>query len=240
MTTTVFKRHEIKYMTEPWQRSFLERAMADIMEPDAHGESTVCSVYYDTPDYRLIRHSMEKPAYKEKLRLRSYGRCGEDDKIFMELKKKYDGIVYKRRISIKQSDAQDFLADTAELPDDSQIGREIKYFKEFYGKLIPAMYLCYDRTAYFCKSDHDLRITFDKNICWQTDNVSLCAPTRGRQILSPGQSLMEIKIGEAIPLWLVKLLEEAGLVRTNFSKYASAYKTLITENNTAERRLVYA
>ena len=235
MDITVFKRHEIKFMTDSRQRAYLEDAMAEYMMPDAHGESTVVSVYYDTPDYRLIRKSMEKPAYKEKLRLRSYGRAGEDDRIFMELKKKFDGIVYKRRISIDQCDAVDFLAGRAELADKSQIGKEIEYFRSFYGELIPAMYLCYDRTAFFCKDDPGLRITFDKNIRWKTDKVSLCAPTTGRQILLPGQSLLEIKTGEAMPLWLVKVLEEAGIKQTSFSKYATAYKTMITERNADER-----
>ena len=240
MAITVFKRHEIKFMTDARQRAFLEQALSDIMVPDAYGESTVCSVYYDTPDYRLIRASMEKPVYKEKLRLRSYGRAGQDDRIFMELKKKYKGIVYKRRIELKNSEAESFLAGETGLPEDSQIGREIEYFREFYKELVPAMYLCYDRTAFFCKTDPGLRITFDRNIRWQTENVSLTAPTQGRQILSPGQSLLEIKVGEAIPLWLVKLLNEADIKQTSFSKYATAYTTLVKEKNITERRALYA
>ena len=236
MATTVFKRHEVKFMTDSRQRAYLENAMAEYMKPDAHGESTVVSVYYDTPDYRLIRRSMEKPAYKEKLRLRSYGRAGENDRIFMELKKKFDGIVYKRRILIDQSEAVDFLAGECELTDKSQIGKEIEYFKSFYGELIPAMYLCYDRTAFQGREDPGLRITFDKNIRWKTDKVSLCAPTTGRQILLPGQSLLEIKIGASMPLWLVKILEEAEIRQTSFSKYAAAYKTLMAEKNADERR----
>ena len=104
MSAEVFQRHEIKYLTNPKQRAYLEEVLKDRMVPDPHGESTICNVYYDTPNYRLIRRSLEKPAYKEKIRVRSYGTAAPDDMVFLELKKKYDGIVYKRRIELKESD----------------------------------------------------------------------------------------------------------------------------------------
>lgn len=237
MDITIFKRHEIKYLVTAEQRSMLEKAFEEHMIPDAHGESTICNVYYDTPDFRLIRKSLEKPVYKEKLRIRSYGRAAEDGKIFMELKKKYDGIVYKRRVSVTQSEAVRYLAGEAENPDKTQIGKEIDYFTKFYGGLVPAMYLCYDRTAYFCEEDAGLRITFDKNILWRTERVRLTSHPSGRQLLAPGQSLMEIKTGEAMPLWLVRLLNSAGIRPVSFSKYGNAYKTLLSESraNNMER-----
>lgn len=231
MDITIFKRHEIKYLVSAEQRARLENAFEGIMIPDAHGESTICNVYYDTPDNRLIRQSLEKPVYKEKLRIRSYGRADEDGKIFMELKKKYDGIVYKRRISLTQSDAVRYLAGEAENPDKGQIGREIDYFISYYGGLVPAMYLCYDRTAYFCEADDGLRVTFDKNILWRTERARLTSHPNGRQLLAPGYSLMEIKTGEAMPLWLVRLLSSMEIRPVSFSKYGNAYKTMMTEKS---------
>ena len=233
MDITVFKRHEIKYLVTAEQRARLESAFAGMMIPDAHGESTICNVYYDTPDYRLIRTSLEKPVYKEKLRVRSYGRVSEDGKVFMELKKKYDGIVYKRRISLLQSEAAAFLAGKERLPENGQIGREIEYFVNYYGGLVPAMYLCYDRTAYFCGNDANVRVTFDRNILWRTERARLTSHPSGQSLLNDGDSLMEIKCSEAMPLWLVKLMSENGIRPVSFSKYGTAYTVMMKEN--AER-----
>ena len=235
MDITVFKRHEIKYLVTAEQRELLEKEFAGIMVPDEHGESTICNVYYDTPDYRLIRTSLEKPVYKEKLRIRSYGRVSEDGKVFMELKKKYDGIVYKRRISLLQSEAAAFLAGKDDLPENGQIGREIEYFVKHYGGLIPAMYLCYDRTAYFCGSDPSLRVTFDRNILWRTERARLTSHPTGRELLDEGCSLMEIKCGEAMPLWLVKLMSANAIRPVSFSKYGTAYIRMIHERIEKER-----
>ncbi len=233
MDITVFKRREIKFLINAKQREALEKAFEEHMIPDEHGESTICNVYYDTPDFRLIRTSLNKPVYKEKLRIRSYGRTTEDGKIFMELKKKYKGVVYKRRISIRQNEAVDFLAGKAPLPNsDGQIEKEIAYFVKYYGGLVPAMYLCYDRTAYFCKEDPGLRITLDKNILWRTDRTRLTSHPNGRDLLEPGQSLMEIKVGASMPLWLAELLSKLEIRQVSFSKYGTAYRTLIAERNT--------
>ncbi|MBQ1515273.1 MAG: polyphosphate polymerase domain-containing protein, partial [Lachnospiraceae bacterium] len=106
----IFERSEIKYLVNDFQRAALLSAMKDFLEPDPHGESTICNVYYDTPDFRLIRHSLEKPVYKEKLRIRSYGPAKPGQEIFLEMKKKFDGVVYKRRISLPLAQAEAFLA----------------------------------------------------------------------------------------------------------------------------------
>ena len=225
MSTEVFQRHEIKYLLNPMQRAFLCKALEEYMVPDPHGESTICNVYYDTPDYRLIRRSLEKPVYKEKIRIRSYGACQPEDSIFLELKKKYDGVVYKRRIEIKEKDAVSFLQGTAPLPADSQIAREIQYFCQFYGPLEPAVHLCYDRCAYYSKTDPDLRITFDQNIRWEKTHLSLTDLPKGKDLLEPKQSLLEIKTASALPLWLTRALSEAKIHPVSFSKYGTVYQT---------------
>jgi len=223
MANGTFERHEVKYLLDSRQRSALERAMLGHMQADEYGESTICSLYYDTPDNRLIRRSLDKPDYKEKLRLRSYGRTKPDGNVFVELKKKYNGIVYKRRVSMTEREATAFLAGRAPMPKDCQIGREIDWFMKFYRTLAPAMYLCYDRIAYFCPEDDGLRITFDRNIRWRTDDLTLTAAPGGELLIRPDQSLLEIKTGTAMPLWLTRALTENGIKKTSFSKYGTAY-----------------
>jgi hypothetical protein len=227
MDKSIFKRHELKYLVSAGQREFIESEFARYMIPDEHGESTICNIYYDTPDFRLIRRSLEKPVYKEKLRLRSYGTASKDEKVFLELKKKYKGIVYKRRISLDCDEAQEILENGERLPENSQIAKEINYFLDFYGDIFPAVYLCYDRTAYFGADDPDLRITFDRNIRWRTEDIDLKVEPYGEQILERGYSLMEIKAAGSMPLWLAELLAQGGIKQTSFSKYGMAYMTML-------------
>ncbi len=235
MENNIFQRHEIKFLLDSRQRAIMEQAFAVRMEPDPHGQSTICNIYYDTPDYRLIRESLEKPVYKEKLRMRSYGQVTGGGEVFLELKKKYDGVVYKRRISLTARDAAAYMSGRVPLPEDSQIGREIDYCRKYYRNLRPAVYLCYDRCAYFSTEDPELRATFDKNICWRTYDMRLTAAPGGEHLLLPGQSLFEVKTATAIPLWLVEVLDRAGIRQASFSKYGEAYR-IMSERANKERR----
>lgn len=231
MFSSTFKRYEYKYVLNRSQRRYVEREMAAHMMPDKYGETTICNIYFDTPDFRLIRKSIEKPVYKEKVRLRSYGRAQEDSTVFLELKKKYDGVVYKRRIPLRERDAMDFLRDGAVLPGNGQIAKEIEYFFRFYRDLQPAMYLAYDRVAWFSPEDPNLRVTFDTNIRFRQWDFDLKHSPNGRQLLGEGQSLMEIKAAGAMPLWLVDILNTAEIRKTSFSKYGAAYSRLLEERN---------
>ncbi len=230
-----FARTELKYRLTAAQDRFLRDALAPYVRPDKYGESTICNIYFDTPDFRLIRKSIEKPVYKEKLRLRSYGPAGPDDPTFLELKKKFKGIVYKRRLELSESEAMAYLTGTAPLPCDSQIAREIDYFMDYYGDLQPAVYLDYDRTAFYSNEDPDLRITFDRNIHFRTDDLSLESLPGGRLVIQPGESIMEIKAAGAMPLWLTAVLIQSGAQRNGFSKYGTAYEKLLREENYAAK-----
>ena len=234
----VFSRHEIKYMITDKQRKEILRGIKDRMIPDPHGLSTICNMYYDTPDHRLIRKSLDKPVYKEKMRVRSYGRAKEDTIVFLELKKKYDGVVYKRRIELKEKDATaymegkigiteliDLIADVS----DPQIAKEIDYFKNYYEGIKPSVYLSYDRCAYFSEEDESLRITFDKNIRWRKNKARLTDEPGGEEILPEGASLMEIKTATALPVWLVEVLSKAEVRPSGFSKYGKAYQAILAE-----------
>lgn len=227
MNGYTFERRELKYRITDAQRAALEAVFGARMVPDEYGESTICNIYYDTADYRLIRASLEKPAYKEKLRLRSYGVTEPGGEVFLELKKKYKGIVYKRRITLPEDAAGEFIAGRAPLGEHGQIGREIEYFTAFYAPLLPAVHLSYERSAWFSREDRDLRITFDKNIRFRQEDVSLTLPAGGRRILPEGESLMEIKAAAALPLWLVSELDALGIYQSTFSKYGEAYKAIL-------------
>lgn len=235
-----FERVEIKYLLDAAQRRALEQVLQERCTPDIHGESTVCSLYCDTPDLRLARRSLEKPLYKEKLRLRSYGRVGPDGIVFLELKKKFREVVYKRRICLAEHDAMSFLLGEAPLPaqllngagQEGQIAREINYACRFYGGPAPVMALCYDRTAWYDREDPGLRLTLDRAIRWRTDRLSLQAAPLGNSLLGAGQSLLEIKTGTAIPLWLTSLLSEQHLYKTSFSKYGSACTEALSQQKT--------
>ena len=224
---TVFKRYELKYLLTLEQKEKILQALSPYMKLDQYGRSTIRNIYFDTDNYRLIRRSIEKPAYKEKLRIRSYGQASEESTVFVELKKKYDQIVYKRRLALCQNKAMAWVCREGAGPASTQISREIDYFVDFYGNLQPTVFLSYEREAYCEKDGGDFRVTFDDHIlCRQTD-MSLCAPIYGTPVLPEGRVLMELKCSGGIPLWMVEVLSRERIYKTAFSKYAVAYNTLI-------------
>lgn len=219
----IFERYEIKYLLEKEQKEAVMEAMASHMKPDSFGRSTIRNIYYDTDNYRLVRRSLEKPIYKEKLRVRSYRTAGPEDEVYVELKKKYRSIVYKRRTKIRERDADDYLAGRISAPSPCQITDEIDYFCRFYGNPAPRVFISYEREAYIGKEDPDLRVTFDANILFRTTELSLGAGVYGEDLLKKGQTLMEIKTRGGLPLWMAETLTKQGIVRTSFSKYGTAY-----------------
>lgn len=223
-----FERHEVKYLIDGAQRRAIMELVDQYMRPDAFGRSTVCNVYYDTPDSLLARRSLDRPVYKEKLRVRSYGPATRDGTVFVELKKKYKGVVYKRRVEMTAQEAESYLAGASEAPKPSQIVSELDYFRKQHPGLAPAAFIAYDRQAFFGKDDPDFRITFDENIRWRDEEITLTGGTDGAQLLEPGQILMEIKIAEAMPLWLAKALSQLRVFKTNFSKYGNVHKAMQT------------
>lgn len=220
-----FKRYEIKYLITKSQMAIIQNAMAEHMTADIHGQNTICSLYFDTPDYLLVRRSLEHPLYKEKLRLRSYGTGDSSHMVFVELKKKYDSVVYKRRAAMSAEQAYDYLLNGKAAPD-SQIIREIDYFLQMYEGLCPAVLLTYKRNAYYAKDDHEFRITFDDQILWRDYDLNLESGIYGAPLLNKNCILMEVKVAEAFPMWFVRLLSENHIYKTNFSKYGSAYAAI--------------
>ncbi len=223
----MIERYEKKYLISHAQYRAIMNAAKDKTEPDRYGGSTVCSVYFDTPDYRLLRASAEKPVYKEKLRVRSYGVPAEEDEVFVELKKKYKGVVYKRRISLTYGQSKAFLCGRNILFEKSQISGEIDRMMQFYRNLAPAVFISYERLALYGTIDPGIRITFDKNILARTEKPALGCGVWGKPLLPDGTILMEIKLAGAFPVALARLLSELEIYPQSFSKYHAAYKRLI-------------
>ncbi len=228
-TPMVFQRYEIKYLITRRQREKLLEIMEPFMELDHYGRSTIRNIYYDTDTFRLVRKSLEKPVYKEKLRVRSYKAAGPEEEVFVELKKKYDSVVYKRRVEISRNLASGYLSRTARPPIKTQITEEIDYFLHFYQTLGPRVFLSYEREAYFTREPSEFRVTFDENILWRNTDLSLGTGVYGTGILEPGQVLMEIKTPGTMPLWMVRALSQEKTRRITFSKYGNAYRMMMSE-----------
>ncbi|MCQ2481018.1 MAG: polyphosphate polymerase domain-containing protein [Clostridia bacterium] len=227
---TVFKRYELKYLLTKEQKNNILDAMAPYMEMDDYGRTTIRNIYYDTDSYQLIRKSIEAPIYKEKLRVRSYSEATNDSTVFVELKKKYDSVVYKRRLPLSERSAMDWLNNKEYCPEGTQISNEIEYFLDYYKTLHPAIFISYEREAYFTKEESDFRITFDDTILCRQEEISLKAPVYGTAIIPDDKVLMEIKCSGGIPLWMTSALSRNNIHKTSFSKYGTAYKTLIFPN----------
>lgn len=230
MSQLIFERVERKYLVDDRQFQVLCQALETRMEEDRYSDYMIHNIYYDTDDYYLIRTSLERPAYKEKLRLRCYGKPSWDGPCFVELKKKYQGVVYKRRLELGLDEARSWLDQGRPLCADSQIGREIAWTRDRW-QLKPKMALTYHRLALHGIENPELRVTFDDDIRWRDWDLDLTHPMDGPCLLVPGQRLMELKVPGALPLWLAELLDRLEVYAVSFSKYGRAYETLMKQTS---------
>lgn len=247
MAIEVFNRYENKYLFDHEAYLKLYNELLEYMEPDDYNKQhefySITNLYYDTPSNTLIRNSLSKPKYKEKLRLRAYGVPNGDSRVYLEIKKKVFGLVNKRRTSLKLHEAYDFVR-TGIPPEykdymNKQVVEEIKYFLSCYD-LKPMVYLSYDRKALFCKNNRDLRITFDTNIRSRRYDLRMEHGTHGELLMEPGQWLMEVKAEKTIPVWLSKMLSEHQMYRTSFSKYGNEYKKMLRNSKVESESVLYA
>lgn len=225
---TVFQRYELKYMLTREQKSSVLKAMAPYMELDEFGRTGIRNIYFDTDSYRLARHSIEKPAYKEKLRIRSYGQAAADSTVFVELKKKCKQVVYKRRISLSEKEAMAWVHKGHPCPVTTQISEEIDYFMDYYETLSPKVFLSYEREAFYSVDQSDFRITFDDTILYRQHDLSLRSGIYGVSLLPEGMVLMEIKCSGGIPLWMTHVLSQKHIYKMSFSKYGTAYQMMLS------------
>ena len=234
MIQNCFRRYEKKYLLTQDQYRAVLFGMAPYMKADVYPRYSISNIYYDTDGYDLIRASLEKPVYKEKLRMRSYGVPGRYDTVFIEIKKKFDGVVYKRRITMPMQDAARYMRGI-QSGTGSQISREIDYFMQMY-RPQPKVFIAYDREAYAAADGGELRITFDTALRARSNELDLRSGDHGRLLLDSDLYLMEIKIPGAVPLWLARLLSANGIFPTSFSKYGAYYKQFVLGGRAAEMK----
>lgn len=225
-TVLSFRRVEKKYMISVSQQEALLSCIGHRLTPDQYGKNTVCSLYLDTPTWYLIRGSIDAGAYKEKLRLRSYGTPEEDTQVFLEIKKKCKGVVSKRRVQLPLKQAMAYISG-GDKPSQGQIMEEIDYALRFYDHPKPAMLIACEREAYFGKEDLDLRVTFDTAIRCREKDLRMELGSEGTPLLMPDQVLMEIKTAGAMPLWLTEVLDDLSIFPGRFSKYGTAYQKIV-------------
>lgn len=230
----VFSRFEVKYAINTAKKDILIATLQEYMVADKYNVGgnpyTICNIYYDTDDNYLIQKSVSKPVYKEKLRLRGYGVPNPGDLVFLEIKKKYKGVVNKRRTRLELEEAMRFTL-SGEIPEqkpyiNSQVMNEIKYFMSIYD-LKPKLYLAYDRLAFFDKNDSEFRVSFDTNIRTRRYDLRLDAGDYGEKMFDDDVWLMEVKINKNLPLWFTRLLDENEIYHSSFSKYGTEYARLV-------------
>ncbi|MBR0152359.1 MAG: polyphosphate polymerase domain-containing protein [Lachnospiraceae bacterium] len=234
---SIFQRYEIKFLLNRTQRDRLMELISCHMIPDLYPHSSIRNIYYDTDNFRLARRSLDKPVYKEKLRVRCYTDIGWHDPVFVELKKKYQSVVYKRRIVLPRDEAEAWLAGE-DIGIHSQIAGEIEYFRDFYTGLAPKVFLSYERDSFRDPVREDFRLTLDRQVRAREDHLTLTASPGGVYVTSPADTLMEVKTAGGIPLWLSHFLNEEGIRQTSISKYGSYYRDFIFPST--ERKVQYA
>lgn len=225
-----FKRREEKYLLTQNQYNYLLNKISNYIEKDKYYESNICNIYFDTDNFDLIKNSIEKPLYKEKVRLRSYNVPELEDKVFFEIKKKYNGISNKRRITLKLNDFNNYYINNKKPKCNNQIYQELDYVMK-KNNLKPKVFLAYNRLSYYSKDDINFRITFDKNLRYRILDLDLNLGDCGKKYFKDDTYILEIKTLSSMPLWLVKSLSELKLFPTSFSKYGSIYKKLFKEES---------
>ena len=231
MAITVMKRYEMKYLLDAEQTAYFRKHLKGHMEVDEFGKTSIASLYYDTPNYRLIRTSMEKPTFKEKIRLRSYGIANESSPVFLELKRKAYGIVYKRRVETTIPLVAKFFAGEGDICAGGQINREITAFRDYYETLVPSCLIIYDRTAYY-EPGGDLRLTIDENPRYRVKDLTLTQSMDGTSLLKQGWTILEIKVQQAMPLWLTEIISGGRIMIGSFSKYGEAFRQQLVKAQT--------
>ena len=224
MNTNVFKRVETKYLLTDDEYNILMKKIDKHLMKDRFYKSTICNIYFDSEDYDIINKSLEKPIFKQKIRLRSYNIPDLNDDVFFEIKGKYDGVVFKRREKLKLIDYYNYIND-GKIPSDKQIMKEIDYIIK-KDNLKPKMMLSYDRLSYYDRNNKNFRITFDQNIRSREDDLKLEFGDAGKLYFDKPMYIMELKSLGAMPLWFTNILTKLKIYPKSFSKYGSIYKKM--------------
>lgn len=219
---TIFSRNEKKYQITQHKAAQLVEAISNKMKPGKYGTYWVQNLFFDTDNWDIIHTSMEKPHYKEKMRLRCYGTPETTDRMFLEFKKKYDGVVYKRRFPIVPAELANYTINEILSRANTQIAKELVYHIQQKG-VTEKFYISYNRQEFTGVHDEDLRLTIDSNISYRLDSLFFTQPQLDCSALDPNKFLLEIKMPLSIPLWLSHILSDLGIFASSFSKYAACF-----------------
>lgn len=247
MSIEIFNRVETKFIvTEKTYKAMLND-IKEHMVFDEHSRGgsfyKICNIYFDTEDDNLIRTSLEKPKYKEKFRLRAYGIPDLNSKVFLEIKKKFKGVVNKRRTEMTLKEGYSFASSHRQpvIMDymNKQVIKELQYSFDIYD-LVPKVFISYERVALFGKEDSSFRITFDKNIIGRREDIRLEYGVFGERVVNRDVMVMEVKYSDRMPLWFIKILRKYNLNKTSFSKYGTEYTNYIEKKINPKEEIKYA
>ncbi len=223
-----FKRREMKFLLDEEQYKTVSDTVSRFMTEDDFGLHTILNIYLDNINDDLIRTSLGKPVYKEKLRLRTYGAygmsVGGDSEAFLEIKKKYRGITYKRRFEGTYKELFDYVTYGTPPEKRGQVFEEIDYMIRRL-ELVPKIVICYDREAYYGNDDKEFRVTFDGNVRYRKEDLDLRHGDGGERLDNTPYRIMEVKSAGAVPLWLVRVLSENRIYHGSFSKYGTIFQS---------------
>ena len=241
MAIMSFCRYEKKFLVSAETAKRFAEKISDHVSLDPYciggKEYSISNIYYDTDQHTVISHSLSKPKYKEKLRVRSYGVPDMDSKVYIELKKKINGLTLKRRATLTLKDSYEYFA-TGKKPENMkyinrQVLSEVDYYLSVHD-VKPMIYVAYDRTAYFANDDRSIRISIDRNVRTRRYDLELNKGDYGEDLLArwvrykkldiKDPRLIEIKISSSFPLWLVEALSSEQMRMRPFSKYGNEYR----------------
>lgn len=230
MYQSIFSRVEKKYLLDEEKYNLFMKKISKNIVRDKNYHSTICNLYLDTANFDLIKQSIQKPLYREKFRIRSYNVPNLDDSIFFEVKKKYNQVVSKRRIKVKLSSVSDYLYNKKKIDnvENEQILNELEYSVDKY-KLIPKVYIAYERDSYEGAFDKNVRITFDSNLRFRQEDLDLENGCAGKLYFDKPTYIMEIKTLGGMPIWLTSVLSQLEIFPSSFSKYGNIYKKYLVK-----------
>lgn len=230
-----FKRKETKYIVDKKTFELLEKELRQYMMADEFATSTITNIYFDNEDFDMIQDSLAKKNGREKIRMRVYDATpSESSQAFLEIKKKENKIGYKYRLTSNPVSVTNYIENgviDSTIKDD-KVTSELEMLRERYGTIKPKKYIYYDRVSYKGIEDKKVRLTIDKNLLYRDYDVDAMEGKFGKNLLDPTKVIMEVKVPEERPEWLVALLEKYQIEKQSFSKYGNAYK--LAHNITGE------
>ncbi len=243
-TQNTFQRREKKIIMDSSLLPDILQTVSEFMNPDSYNLNgipyDICNIYFDNGNRDVTRHSVSKPFFKEKLRLRCYGIPTEDSKVFFELKKKTAKIGTKRRAVLSLNDYYRFLSEGYVDPSSQYINKrvlaEIANFIDTYSAE-PSVYLSYKRIAFFGKEDPNLRLTFDTEIRTRNYDLRPELGIYGELLLPKDKTIAEIKFSGAAPMWFAALMSKHGLEFSPYSKIGKEYELKILNKNNSEETI---